>query len=109
MVTRSIRDVVMGADGTPAVGMAVVVWPSFVASDGQEIVRGGRVVSLLAGGLLRLDLAPSVSAAATPAFSYSVVWHVRGGASVDFEEWAVPAAGSGVLSLADVRVAPATS
>jgi hypothetical protein len=86
--TTTVSDAVYQADGTPAVGTVLVSWPAFTTVAGQSVPKGSTSVTLGAGGVLTISLAPNASA--TPAGTYyTVVYHLNDG-STSREYWVVP-------------------
>ncbi|WP_047490973.1 hypothetical protein [Terriglobus sp. TAA 43] len=88
VATTTVSDTVYQADGTPASGTVLVSWPAFTTASGQSVPKGSTSVTLSAGGVLTVSLAPNVSA--TPAGTYyTVVYHLNDG-STSREYWVVP-------------------
>ena len=88
VATTTVSDTVYQADGTAASGTVLVSWPAFTTASGQSVPKGSTSVTLGAGGVLTVSLAPNVSA--TPAGTYyTVVYHLNDG-STSREYWVVP-------------------
>src|SRR3954468_749946 len=66
--TTTINDIVYRADGSPASGTLLIVWPQFNTSDNKTVAAGTMSVNIAAGGAVNLALAPSAGAA--PAGTY---------------------------------------
>jgi len=94
IATTTVTDTVYRADGTAAGGTVLVSWPAFSSATGQTISSGSTSVTIAAGGLLTVQLAPN--AGATPIGSYyTAVYHLDDG-TVSREFWVVPSSSTPV-------------
>jgi hypothetical protein len=84
-----IVDTVYRADGTPAQGTIVILWPAFTTAAGQPIAPGMLTVQLGPQGQFNASLAPN--AGATPAGTYYRVTYKLDDGSTSSEYWVVPA------------------
>jgi hypothetical protein len=76
--TTTVQDTVYSASGTPATGTVLVNWSSFTTMGGQTVPAGSTSVTIGAGGLLTIALAPN--AGATPMGSYyTAIFHLNDG------------------------------
>src|SRR5216683_787857 len=88
IATTTVTDTIYRADGTKATGTVIVSWPAFSNAIGQTVPSGSTSVTIGAGGLLSVQLAPN--AGATPIGSYyTAVYHLDDG-SVSREFWVIP-------------------
>jgi hypothetical protein len=93
VATTTVRDTVYRADGTAAGGMVLVSWSGFTTAAGSAVPAGTTSVTIGAGGLLTVALAPN--AGGTPMGSYyTAVFHLDDG-STSREYWVVPVTGAG--------------
>lgn len=88
VATTTVSDTVYQADGTAASGTVLVSWPAFTTVSGQSVPKGSTSVTLGAGGVLTVSLAPNVSAIPAGTY-YTVVYHLNDG-STSREYWVVP-------------------
>jgi trimeric autotransporter adhesin len=103
VATTTIHDTVYRADGSTAGGSVVVSWSAFTTASGSAVPSGTTSVTIGAGGLLTLALAPN--AGATPMGSYyTAVFHLNDG-STSREYWVIPVtpAGGGTTTLSAIR------
>jgi hypothetical protein len=78
VATTTIADTVYHADGTPATGTVIVSWGAITTATGLTVPSGSTSVTIGAGGVLNLALAPN--AGATPMGSYyTAVYHLDDG------------------------------
>lgn len=83
-----ITDTVYRADGTPAQGDVVIVWPAFTTAAGQPVAAGNLTVTLGAQGQFSAALAPN--AGAMPAGTYYRVTYKLDDGTNATEFWTVP-------------------
>ncbi len=98
----TVADTVYLADGTPAQGNVVILWPAFVTASGAAVAAGTMNVTLGANGALSVGLAPN--AGATPAGVYYTAVFQLGPGEVRTEYWLVPT--TSPANLATVRTTP---
>ena len=84
-----IIDTVYRADGTPAQGDVVILWPAFTTAAGQPVAPGNLTVQLGPEGQFNASLAPN--SGATPAGTYYRVTYKLDDGSTSSEYWVVPA------------------
>jgi trimeric autotransporter adhesin len=88
VATTTVRDTVFRADGTTAGGSVLISWSAFTTAAGSAVPTGTTSVTIGAGGLLTVALAPN--AGATPMGSYyTAVFHLDDG-STSREYWVIP-------------------
>jgi hypothetical protein len=100
--TTTVADTVYLADGTPAQGTLIIVWPAFLTASGTAIAAGSTNVTLGTNGALSVALVPN--AGATPANIYYTVVYQLGPGDVKTEYWVVPT--TSPANLAAVRTTP---
>jgi hypothetical protein len=103
IVTTTVQDTVYSANGTPASGTVLVSWNAFTTAGGQSVPSGTTSVTIGAGGVLTIALAPN--AGSTPMGSYyTAVFHLSDGAT-SREYWVVPVTipGGGPATLAAIK------
>ena len=103
VTTTTVQDTVYSANGTPASGTVLVSWSAFTTAGGQEVPAGSTSVTIGAGGVLTVALAPN--AGSTPMGSYyTAVFHLSDG-TTSREYWVVPAAvpGGAPATLATIK------
>src|SRR5262249_9168654 len=66
--TTTVSDTVFRADGHPAQGSLVVIWPAFITASGTPVAAGSATTTLGSGGALSIALVPN--AGATPTGTY---------------------------------------
>src|ERR1700712_3064257 len=103
VATTTVQDTVYRADGTPAGGSVLVSWSSFTTAAGRAIPTGTTSVTIGAGGLLRVSLAPNAGASPMGSY-YTAVYHLNDG-TTSREYWVVPVtvAGGGNATLSAIR------
>lgn len=101
--TTTISDTVYYANGTPAQGTIIVSWSAFTTANGAAIAAGNTSVTLSAGGLLTVALAPNLGSTPMGNF-YTAVYHLNDG-ETSREFWVVPVVipGGGPAKLAGIR------
>ena len=86
--TTQLTDIVYQADGTTATGTILVSWPSFTTATGLSVPSGNTSVTIAAGGVFTVALAPN--AGSNPMGSYyTAIYHLDDG-TVSREYWVVP-------------------
>ena len=100
-----IADVVYGADGKPAHGKVLILWPAFTTADGQPIAAGQATVELGANGEFNAGLAPN--SGATPEGTYYRVTYKLSGGETSQEYWTVPAAEQTTIGAIRSKLIPA--
>ncbi len=98
----TVSDTVYRADGSPAQGTAIIMWPVFVTADGTAVAAGTANVRLGTNGALSVALVPNVGA--NPAGAYYTVVFQLGPGEVKTEYWLVPT--TSPANLATVRTTP---
>ena len=100
-----ISDTVYRADGTPAQGDLVILWPAFTTADGYPVSAGELTVQLGQQGQFNASLAPN--AGAVPAgSSYRVTYKLNDG-TTNQEFWVVPATPTTTIGAIRSVLAPA--
>jgi hypothetical protein len=103
IATTTVQDTVYSANGTPASGTVLVSWNAFTTAGGQSVPSGTTSVTIGAGGVLTIALAPN--AGSTPMGSYyTAVFHLSDG-TTSREYWVVPVTvpGGGPATLAVIK------
>jgi hypothetical protein len=101
--TTTVQDTVYSANGTPASGTVLVSWSAFTTASGASVPAGSTSVTIGAGGVLTIALAPN--AGATPIGSYyTAILHLSDG-TTSRQYWVVPVAipGGGPAKLAAIQ------
>ena len=100
-----ISSIVYRADGTPAQGDVMILWPAFTTADGYPVAAGSLDVQLGAQGQFNASLAPN--AGAMPAGTYYRVTYKLNDGSTAQEYWVVPAQQQTTISAIRSVLAPA--
>jgi hypothetical protein len=100
-----ISDTVYRADGTPAQGTVVILWPAFTTAAGQPIAAGSLAVVLGSQGQFSAGLAPD--SGASPAGSYYKVTYKLSDGSTGNEIWTVPALPTATIGQIRSKLVPA--
>ncbi|HUK43385.1 MAG TPA: right-handed parallel beta-helix repeat-containing protein, partial [Candidatus Bathyarchaeia archaeon] len=100
-----ISDTVYRADGTPAQGDLVILWPAFTTADGDPVAAGQLTVHLGAQGQFSASLAPNAGAMPAGTF-YRVTYKLNDGSTAQ-EFWVVPATQTTTISAIRSTLAPA--
>lgn len=103
ITTTTVQDTVYSANGTPASGTVLVSWNAFTTSNGQSVPAGTTSVTIGAGGVLTVALAPN--AGSTPMGNYyTAVFHLSDG-TTSRQYWVIPVtvAGGGPVTLAAIK------
>jgi hypothetical protein len=98
----TISDTVYRADGTAAVGTALISWPAFQTAEGDAVAAGKQSVEIGTGGSFTAQLVPN--AGANPAGTYYTVVFQLDDGTVRTEYWSVPA--TSPTTIAAVRTTP---
>src|SRR4051794_15212837 len=105
--TTTISDTVFKADGSPASGTLLIVWPQFNTSDNKAVAAGTLSVTIPTGGAVNIALAPN--AGASPAGTYYKVTYKLDDGTSSTEYWSVPATSPTTISAIRSTVVPATA
>ncbi len=100
-----ISDTVYRADGTPAQGDVVILWPAFTTADGHPVAAGQLSVQLGAQGQFNASLAPNAGAMPAGTF-YRVTYKLNDGAT-NQEFWTVPTTQTTTVGAIRSTLAPA--
>ena len=100
-----ISDTVYLANGAPAQGEVLILWPGFTTAAGQPIAAGQLTVQLGAQGQFNAGLAPN--SGASPAGSYYRVTYKLSDGSTSQEYWTVPATQATTIGAIRSRLVPA--
>ena len=100
-----ITDTVYRADGIPALGDVVILWPAFTTADGYPVAAGQLTVQLGQQGQFNASLAPN--AGAMPAGTYYRVTYKLNDGSTAQEFWVVPSQQTTTISAIRSTLAPA--
>src|SRR5579871_3182060 len=100
-----INDTVYRADGTPARGDVMILWPAFTTADGAPVAAGHVTVQLGAQGQFSASLAPN--AGAMPAGTYYRVTYKLNDGTTNQEYWTVPATPTTTIAAIRSTLAPA--
>jgi hypothetical protein len=100
-----ISDVVYGADGKPAHGKVLILWPAFTTADGQPIAAGQTTVELGPNGEFNAGLAPN--SGATPEGTYYRVTYKLSSGETSQEYWTVPAVEQTTIGAIRSKLIPA--
>src|SRR5579862_5888260 len=101
-----VNGTVYRADGTPAQGDVVILWPAFTTADGSPVAAGQVTVQLGAQGQFSAGLAPN--AGAMPAGTYYRVTYKLNDDSTSQEYWTVPATQTTTIAAIRSTLAPAS-
>lgn len=102
-----INDTVYRADGTPAQGNVMILWPGFTTADGYPVAAGSLDVQLGQQGQFSAGLAPN--AGAMPAGTYYRVTYKLNDGSTAQEYWVVPAQQTTTIGAIRSTLAPANA
>jgi hypothetical protein len=100
-----VSDIVYRADGRPAQGTVVLVWPAFTTAAGQPVAAGTLAITLGAQGQFNAGLAPNSGAA--PAGSYYQATYKLNDGTTATEYWSVPAATTTTIGAIRSKLVPA--
>src|SRR5438270_2230432 len=100
----TINDVVYRADGSAAGGTVVITWPNFSTADNKAVAAGQMNVTLGAGGVMVVALAPNAGSAPAGTY-YKVVYKLDDG-TTSTEFWVVPATGPTTIAAIRATVVP---
>ena len=100
-----ISDTVYRADGSPAQGTVVILWPAFTTADGQPVAPGILTVSLGPNGEFNAGLAPNTGA--SPAGAYYRATYKLNDGTTNSEYWVVPATQTTTIAAIRSKLVPA--
>src|SRR5580704_1827013 len=100
-----IIDTVYRADGTPAQGDVVILWPAFTTADGYPVAAGELTVQLGQQGQFSAALSPNAGAMPAGTF-YRVTYKLNDGSTAQ-EYWVVPATQTTTIGAIRSPLAPA--
>jgi hypothetical protein len=101
-----INDTVYQANGSPAQGTVVILWPAFTTAAGQPIAAGSTTVQLGTQGQFSAALAPN--SGATPAGSYYRATYKLSDGTTESEVWSVPATQTTTIGAIRSKLVPAS-
>ena len=103
MATTTVQDTVYSANGTPASGTVLVSWNAFTTAGGTSVPSGTTSVTIGAGGLLTIALAPNAGSMPIGSY-YTAVYHLSDG-TTSREYWVIPVTvpGGGSAKLAAIK------
>ncbi len=100
-----IIDTVYRADGNPAQGTIVILWPAFTTADGQPVAPGTLAVQLGPNGAFNASLAPN--SGAMPAGTYYRATYKLNDGTTNTEYWVVPATQTTTIGAIRSKLVPA--
>ena len=101
----TVNDILYRADGTPSQGTMTISWPEFTTANGSAVAAGSMAVTIGAGGVVNLSLAPNAGAVPAGTF-YKVVTKDTTGVTAT-EYWVVPAVVTTTLATIRTQMLPA--
>jgi hypothetical protein len=88
IATTQIVDTIYHADGTTATGTALIAWPAFTTSAGDQVPAGNTSAVIASGGALSVQLIANSGAIPVGTY-YTVTYHLDDN-SVTRQYWVVP-------------------